>query len=492
MKKIAIIGAGIGGLSSAIILADKDFEIDIYEKNSGPGGKASSISMSGFRFDTGPSFITMPFVIENLFQSAGEHLREYIDIEPLDILCKYFFNDGTIINAYADRDRFADEIETKTTEKRENVFNFLNYCKKIYDLTSDVFLFNDLFSAKNYLNLKSLKTLLNIRRIDSSRTMNAAIRSYFTDEKVIQIFSRYATYNGSNPFKAPATLNIISDVEYNKGGYYLKGGMYELTKALHKIAVRKKIKFRFNSKVSRILIDNKKVKGISINDIEKDYGIIISNSDTAYTYRYLLNDFETKNAKRYSKLEPSSSAVVFYWGMKIKSDLLNVHNILFSGDYKKEFEIMFNDKSICDDPTIYIYISSKFSKDDAPEGYENWFVMVNAPYNTNQNWDEILTRLKTNILNKIKSFLKTDISNLIVFEKILTPADIECETLSNKGSIYGISSNTKMAAFMRQRNKSKEYDGLYFCGGSAHPGGGIPLVILSGKITAELIIRNEL
>jgi phytoene dehydrogenase-like protein len=178
--------------------------------------------------------------------------------------------------------------------------------------------------------------------------------------------------------------------------------------------------------------------------------------------------------------------------VKIKSDLLIVHNILFSGDYKREFEIMFKDKNICDDPTIYIYISSKFSKDDAPEGYENWFVMVNAPYNTNQNWDEILTGLKTNILNKIKSFLEIDISSLIVFEKILTPADIETETLSNKGSIYGISSNTKMAAFMRQRNKSKEYKGLYFCGGSVHPGGGVPLVILSGKIAAELIIRKEL
>ncbi len=492
MKKAAIIGAGLGGISAGIMLAARGFEIDIYEKNSGPGGKASSISESGFRFDTGPSLITMPFVIEDLFKSAGENISEYLNIKPLDILCKYFFGDGTIINAFADQHMFADEIETKTSEKRENLFMFLDYCRNIYKLTSEVFLFNDLYSLKNYLNLKSVKTLFNIQKMDYSRTMDKAVRGYFTDEKVIQIFDRYATYNGSNPFEAPATLNIISDVEYNKGGYYIKGGMYELTKALYELSIRKRIIFYFNSKVSRILIENKKVNGVLVNGAEKRYDIVISNSDAAYTYKYLLNDKNSKNAKRYSQLEPSSSAIVFYWGVKIKSDLLIVHNILFSGDYKKEFEIMFKDKNICDDPTIYIYISSKFSKDDAPEGYENWFVMVNAPYNTNQNWDEILTGLKTNILNKINSFLEIDISNLIVFEKILTPADIETETLSNKGSIYGISSNTKMAAFMRQRNKSKEYKGLYFCGGSVHPGGGVPLVILSGKIAAELIIRKEL
>jgi phytoene desaturase len=499
-------------LSAAIRLAHAGYDVTVFEKNPTPGGKARSIEQSGFRFDTGPSLITMPFVINELFESVGENPADWLTLNKLTNLCKYFYPDGTILNAFSDKDKFAAEIEANTTEKRDALYKYLEYCKIIYDLTADIFLFKDLYSAKTYSNLKALKTLFKLLKIDSFRTMNEANRSFFKDEKIIQLFNRYATYNGSDPYKCPATLNIISHVEYSIGGYYASGGMFSLTDAIYRLALKKGVKFMFNSPVEKIITDGKTVKGILTGGNEIPSDIVISNADVYSTYGKLLSDTKSSAAKKYNKLEPSSSALVFYWGVNITSNKLETHNILFSGNYKKEFEELFDKETYPTDPTIYIYISSKFSPGDAPAGKENWFVMVNAPNSEMSNdkaqmsnvkikditppflvlsptTNNQIQNLKEIILTKIKALTGYDIKDKIKSESIMTPHDIEDETGSYRGSIYGISSNSRNAAFLRQPNVSKHYKGLYFTGGSAHPGGGIPLVILSGKITAEKIIQ---
>lgn len=492
-KSISIIGSGLGGLSAAIRLAYAGYDVTVYEKNPTPGGKARSVTQNGFRFDTGPSLITMPFVINELFESVGENPAEWLTLNKLTNLCRYFYPDGTILNAYSDKEKFAAEIETNTTERREAIFKYLEYCKTIYELTADIFLFKDLYSAKTYTNLRALKTLFKLPKIDSFRTMNEANRSFFKDEKIIQLFNRYATYNGSDPYKCPATLNIISHVEYTIGGYYASGGMYSLTDALYRLALKKGVKFNFSSPVEKIITDGKNVNGILTGGKEILSDVVISNADVYSTYGKLLNDTKSSAAKKYIKLEPSSSALVFYWGINVTSQKLDTHNILFSADYKKEFEELFDKKLYPTDPTIYIYISSKFSSGDAPAGKENWFVMINAPNNTSSNAKAQMSneKIKETILNKIKALTGYDLRDKIETESIMTPQDIEEETGSYSGSIYGISSNSRNAAFLRQRNMSKQYKGLYFTGGSAHPGGGIPLVILSGKITAEKIMNSE-
>ncbi|NOS83759.1 MAG: phytoene desaturase [Ignavibacteria bacterium] len=492
-KSISIIGSGLGGLSAAIRLAHAGYAVTVYEKNPTPGGKARSISQNGFRFDTGPSLITMPFVINELFESVGENPADWLTLNKLTNLCRYFYPDGTILNAYSDKEKFAAEIEANTTEKKEALFKYLEYCKTIYELTADIFLFKDLYSAKTYSNLKALKTLFKLPKIDSFRTMNEANRSFFKDEKIIQLFNRYATYNGSDPYKCPATLNIISHVEYTIGGYYASGGMYSLTDALYRLAVKKGVKFNFSSPVEKIITNGKNVKGILDGGKEIFANKVISNADVYSTYGKLLNDSRSSAAKKYNKLEPSSSALVFYWGVNVTSDKLDTHNILFSSDYKKEFEELFDKKTYPTDPTIYIYISSKFSPGDAPTGKENWFVMINAPNSTSSNSKDQMSneKIKDILLTKINTLTGYDIKDKIESESVMTPQDIEDQTGSYKGSIYGISSNSRNAAFFRQSNKSKHYHGLYFTGGSAHPGGGIPLVILSGKITAEKLMNSE-
>ncbi len=489
-KKICVIGAGLGGLSASIRLANKGFEVDLYEQSSTPGGKAGEINESGYRFDTGPSLLTMPQVLKDLFTECGENIQEYLILNRLELICKYFYPDKSIINAYSDVDKFGKEINETTSDNSESLNKYLNYCKTIYDLAGDLFLTKNPSSISTYINSKAIKTLLNIRKIDPLRTVHSANADFFTDSKLIQLFDRYATYNGSNPYLAPATLNIIPHVEYNLGSYIPNGGIYAITKSLWKLAEKKGVNIFLNQKVDEIILEKKEAKAIKINDKIIKYDNIISNVDVNYTFKNLIKNFNSYESKRYSKKRPSFSGLVFYWGIKTEFKELETHNILFSSDYRNEFEDLFINKTIYNDPTIYIYISSKLNKNDAPSGKENWFVMVNAPHIHNQNWAEEVTTGRYNIIKKINKFLNTDIEKLIEFERVISPVDIQNKTGSYLGSIYGIASNDKFTAFMRQSNKSRSIKNLYFCGGSAHPGGGIPLVILSGKIVSDIIVSE--
>ncbi|HCY75464.1 MAG TPA: phytoene desaturase [Ignavibacteriales bacterium] len=486
-KKICVIGAGLGGLSAAIRLANRGFEVDLYEQNITSGGKAGEIKERGYRFDTGPSLLTMPHVIKDLFSECGENIDDYLRINRLELICKYFFPDGSIINAYSDQDKFGKEIEENTADNSESLNKYLTYCKTIYDLAGDLFLTKDPSSISTYLNSKALKTLLNVGKIDPFRTINEANESFFKDQRLVQLFNRYATYNGSNPYLAPATLNIIPHVEYNQGSFIPVGGIYSISKALNKLAEKKGVNIFLNQKVDEIILENREAKAIKVNDKIIKYDKIISNVDVNFTFKNLIKNFNSRESRRYEKKLPSFSGLVFYWGIKKEFPELETHNILFSKDYRKEFDDLFDNKKIHNDPTVYIYISSKLNKDDAPAGKENWFVMVNAPHIQNQNWESEVKSARKNVIKKINNFLNTDIESLIEFEKIMSPVDIQNRTGSYLGSIYGISSNDKFAAFMRQSNKSKTVKNLYFCGGSAHPGGGIPLVILSGKIVSDII-----
>jgi phytoene desaturase len=490
-KRIGIIGAGLGGLSAAIRLANIGFDVDLYEQNTTPGGKASEINENGYRFDTGPSLLTMPDVIKDLFNECGEKFDDYIQLIKLDLICKYFYPDNSIINAFANVEDFSNEIEQNTVDNLDSLKKYLNYCETIYDFAGDLFLTKSPKSISTYLNKEALNTLLHINKIDPFRTMNEANSSYFEDSKLVQLFNRYGTYSGSNPYLAPATLNIIPHVEYSLGSFIPKDGIFSITKALWKLAEKKGVNIFLNQKINEIVVEQKKATAIKVNNRIEKYDKIISNVDVNFTFQNLIKNFSSNESRSYKKKEASFSGLVFYWGVNNQFAELETHNILFSSDYRKEFDTLFIAKTIPIDPTIYIYISSKLITADAPTGKENWFVMVNAPHIYNQDWESEVKLSRSNIVKKINNTLNTSIEDYIEFENILTPNDIQNRTGSYLGSIYGIASNDKFAAFMRQSNKSKSIKNLYFCGGSTHPGGGIPLVILSGKIVADLIKKED-
>lgn len=491
-KKAIVIGAGIAGIAAAIRLQLKGYQVLCLENNSYPGGKLSEINKEGFRFDAGPSLFTMPQYVDELFLLANKNPREHFNYLPLEKTCVYFYEDGTKLTAYADKEKFKKEMHEKLNLSHHALEKFLQKSKTIYDITYHVFLERSLHRLKTFLRWPTIQSIFRLPQIDAMRSMNKANEEILQSDKAVQFFNRYATYNGSNPYKAPATLNVIHHLEHEFGAWLPKNGMYHITDSLVKLAESLGVKFQYQTKVNRIIHDSKKVSGIECTHQNKNEfyqaDIVVSNMDVYHTYKKLLNDI--KAPESILNQTKSSSALIFYWGINKSFDQLDVHNIFFSKDYKHEFDCI-DAAKITDDPTVYINITSKKIKSDAPENAENWFVMINVPNNQNQNWDELIATSRENIIKKLSRILNTDIAPLIVCEDILDPRSIEAKTSSHRGALYGNSSNNQFAAFLRHSNKSSKLKGLYFCGGSVHPGGGIPLALLSAKICTDFIEHVE-
>jgi phytoene desaturase len=490
-KRVAVVGGGLGGLSAAIRLAHAGYSVDLYDQQTMVGGKAGTRSVGGFRFDTGPSLLTMPPVFSQLFEEVGERLTDHLEFLPLAPICHYFFDDGTRLLSYSQQERFAEEIDAKTLDSGRALGRYIAYGERIYRNAAETFLWNSLHELSSYLKVFSPKGMLSLGKIDPFRSMDAANRSFFADPRMVQLFNRYATYNGSSPYEVPATLNIIPYVEYGQGGYAVAGGIYAIPAALERLARKLGVNLFLDTRVERILHRRNRIHGIRVAGEQLDYDIVLSNADVLRTYEDLLEDPQARLARRYRRLEPSSSGLVFFWGMERSNPELGVNNIFFSGDYPREFRELFVERICPVDPTVYVNITSKVTPADAPEQGENWFVLINAPCDRGQDWAAEVAASRERILTRVKQALGRSVEGAIAVEEILSPPDIQRNTGSHMGSLYGISSNTPMAAFLRHPNRSRSYRGLYFCGGSAHPGGGMPLAILSGKIAADLIRRHE-
>ncbi|WP_025145557.1 1-hydroxycarotenoid 3,4-desaturase CrtD [Pedobacter jeongneungensis] len=481
--KAIIIGTGIAGIASAIRLSIKGYEVDVFEASSKAGGKLGEIKMNSFRFDAGPSLFTMPQYVDELFKLAGKNPEDYFKYIKLKEICRYFYEDGLRLNASSDLDKFAREIEEKTNSTAAEVQRYLKKSDTIYEITHRVFLERSLHKLKSYLHWDTLKSIFRFGQIDAFRTQAKANKSFFRDERMTQLFNRYATYNGSNPYQAPATLNVIPHFEYHFGAFIPQDGMYGIVKALVKLAEELGIRFHYNQKVEEILYTNEskpKINGVKVNDKTYKADVVISNLDIWFTYKNLLKAIP--EPKKLLNQERSSSALIFYWGMDGNYSDLGLHNIFFTEDYQKEFNAIWKDKTIYDDPTVYINISAKHIRGDAPPDGENWFVMINVPSNNGQNWDQLIKEAKANIIKKVSRILNRNIEKDIICEQILDPRTIESKTGSYQGSLYGNSSNNQFSAFLRHSNFSSKVKNLYFCGGSVHPGGGIPLALLSAKI----------
>ncbi len=498
-RKAIIVGAGIAGIASAIRLSTKGYEVSVFEANVYPGGKLSEFSQDGYRFDAGPSLFTLPALVEELFLSAGKKTEEHFKYIKLNTVCHYFWEDGTRITAWADKEEFAQEIAEKLGENPATVLNFLQQSAEKYDITERLFLKRSLHKIRTWFNADAFKGYLNFGKLEVFRTMNQANEQIFKHTKLVQLFNRYATYNGSDPYQTPATLNIIPHLEYNIGAFFPERGMYDITLSLVKLAKEMGVRFYYNLPVEEIIVENQMVKGVRVANKNLTFmphtlhshftnipaDIVVSNMDIVNTYRKLL---KSQPAPEKLLVQPkSSSALIFYWGIRKSFPELDLHNIFFSQDYKKEFACIFQEKTISDDPTVYINITSKYKPDDAPAGCENWFTMINVPNNDGQNWDELIAAARKNIISKLSRILKTDIELLIETEDVLDPRSIESKTGSWQGALYGNSSNNRYAAFLRHANFSSEVKNLYFVGGSVHPGGGIPLALSSAKIATDMV-----
>lgn len=486
--KAIIIGSGIAGLAAAIRLKVGGYEVKVFEANSYPGGKLSAIAKDGFRFDAGPSLFTLPEYIDELFNLARKNPVEHFNYIRIDKACDYFYEDGTHLAAWASPYDFALEVESKTGVAKEIILKKLQTAALRYEKASRIFLENDLRNTKTWLSKEVAAALFQIYQLGIFSSMHHENAADFTDERLVQLFDRFATYNGSDPYRAPGILNSIPHLEHNKGTYFPVGGMQAITESLYKLSLELSVDFAFNAKVEEVIIQNGKATGIVFQNITEQADVIFCNMDVFHAYQKLLPN--QKAPKRILNQERSSSALIFYWGINKTFEQLGLHNIFFSKNYHEEFEHIFQKHGVYNDPTVYINISSKYEATDAPPGCENWFVMINAPANTGQDWDAIIFETRKNIISKLSRMLKTDIESLIVTEDLLEPRTIESKTSSYQGSIYGTSSNSQFAAFLRHPNQNSSIKNLYFCGGSVHPGGGIPLSLLSAKISTNMLLNK--
>lgn len=490
---ITIIGAGIGGLSAACLLAAKGHNVTILEKNDTIGGKMNEVRSGGYRFDTGPSLFTMPHILDGLFRKCGTSIEEQLKLIPLRINCRYFYPDGVIFDNYANQRDTLSEIEKIAPEDAAAYSKFLGYCESLYKKTSDSFIFNPLYDWSDLTKLN----LLSFFGIDAFTTVSKRVDTYFKSNYLRQFFKRFTTYNGSSPYLAPATLNVIPHVELNQGGYYVEGGLYQVALSLLNLAVSMGVTIQVTSHVDRIHILGARVKGVETTSGELyETDLVVANCDATETILNLIDDasISLKRKESVARLEPSSSGFVILLGVKKHFDQLRHHNIFFSQDYKEEFNQIFHENRLPEDPTIYIANTSYTDSGHAPEGCSNLFVLVNAPYLTDEENPQeasLYHAYADHVIQKLEKCGLDGLFSSIELRHLITPKDFYQNYLSNKGSIYGTSSNSRMSAFIRPRNKSREIKGLYFVGGSTHPGGGIPLAVQSAHNAVELIHRYE-
>ena len=465
-------------------MAAHGYEVDVFEANPYPGGKLSEFRLGGYRFDAGPSLFTMPMYVDELYRLAEPVKTPPLSYRRLDVVCHYFWEDGVRLHAHAAPEEFAREAADVLGVDPQAILRALADSRRKYELTGRTFLERSLHRPATWLSREVGSALLQLPSLDIFQSMHQVNQRQLQHPKLVQLFDRFATYNGSNPYRAPGILNIIPHFEHHFGAYFPQGGMHAITDHLYRLALEGGVRFHFEQPVSEIRVEKGRASALVVGERTLRYDRIVSNMDVFFTYRRLLPG--QKAPERILAQEKSTSALIFYWGIRKEFPELGLHNIFFSEDYREEFDLLGRGR-ISDDPTVYVNITQKYESGDAPAGCENWFTMINVPYNSGQDWDALIARSRKNVLDKLSRILGRAIEPLIEEEALLDPRTIESRTNSHLGALYGTSSNDRMAAFLRHANFSSRIEDLYFCGGSVHPGGGIPLCLLSARIVDQLM-----
>lgn len=487
-KRVIIVGAGLGGLSAAALLGSAGYTVDIHEKNSHAGGKLNELKQDGFTFDLGPSILTLPHCFERLFSASGRVMRDYIPLRPLRPHWRNFFEDGTVVDlapGAAGRELIKRQFGERAARRVER---FLDYSSGQYDIIARGYFEQGLDTFREFRSYYSWKEIL--FKLDFLRSMHRGVAGRIKDPYLRDIFDFFIKYVGSSARRAPAFMNLMPTIQYRWDLWYVDGGMYNIARGLVKLLEELGVTIHLNSEVAEITVENSTATGIRTADgLEIQADAVISNMEVLPAYRELLNLPEDFTAPLEKKFEPACSGLVLDIGVKKRYPRLAHHNFFFSGDQKEHFASVFEKHRIPDDPTLYVVCASRTDPSVAPDGCEAIKILPHIPWiNPDNPPDPALYRkLRDRILAKMERIGLSGLRDNIISEHMWTPYDIEKNYRSNRGSIYGIVSDRRKNMAFKFPKKSSVADNLYFAGGSVNPGGGMPMVLLSGQHCARLV-----
>jgi phytoene desaturase len=479
-ERVAIIGGGVGGLATAIRLRSTGYDVTIFERNEVVGGKLAAYGRDGYTFDVGPSLITWPGVFDEVFRRADTTLAEQVDLVRLDPQFSYRWNDGSLLTVPDGDDDTAAAFEEFAPGAGEQWRAFDAQGRRIWDVSLRTFFAGPM--SNPWSLAKRMRSPFDLSAIDPMRSLHRSAESHFDDPRLVQWADRYATYSGSSPYSAPATLACIPHIEARYGCWYPMGGLDALRAAFERVAIDVGVEIRTGTEVTAITSTDR-VTGVVLADgTTEPAGIVVANTDAEHLYADLLPDPDA--LARVRRAKRSTSGFVLCVGVRGLTPNVSHHNVWFSESYRAEYDQL-DAGGLADDPTIYACVSSVTDPSQAPSGCENWFLLVNTPpgiaVDADAYGDLVLDRLAAH---------RVDLRDRIEFRHTMTPADIARRYRSPGGAIYGSSSNGKRAAFVRPANRGSRA-GLYLVGGSSHPGGGLPLVTTSARIVAEMIEHDR-
>lgn len=489
-KRVVVIGAGLGGLSAAIALASEGFVVELVEKNDKVGGKLNIMTKDGFTFDLGPSILTMPQVFEALFTRAGKNMHDYVGIETVTPHWRNFFEDGTVVDLTPDEQEQRREFEKLGPKTADEFARFMAYSKQISDTVEAGYFAKGLDSFWELVKFYGVRRSL--QNFDVFRSMDQGVRRFISNPKLVEILNYFIKYVGSSPYDSPALMNLLPHIQAEYGLWYVKGGMYGMAQAMERLAIELGVNIRLNSEVTQIEQQNQRATAVKLKDgsvLAAD--IVVSNMEVIPAMQQLLNS-PAKALKKMQRFEPSCSGLVLHLGVNRIYPQLAHHNFFYSDQPEQHFDAVFHKHTLSEDPTIYLVAPVKTDPSQAPEGCEIIKILPHIPHLDPEKplSAEDYLALRERVLIKLERMGLTDLRQHIVTEEYWTPLDIQARYYSNLGSIYGVVADRKKNLGFKAPQRSDELSNLYFVGGSVNPGGGMPMVTMSGQLVRDKILAD--
>ncbi|MCS6992372.1 MAG: phytoene desaturase family protein [Anaerolineales bacterium] len=486
-----VIGAGIGGIATAARLAKNGYSVTVLEKNAQAGGRCNQIVREGHRFDIGPTLFLMPEVWEETFQALGERMSDHLDLRRIDPTYKVHFEDGLQLQLTSDIGKMQDQLEAVEKTAFTGFLSYIAEGARHYKISLEKFVGRNFYSLLEYFSLSNLPLIFQLKALDKHYRNTSR---YFKDERLKAAFTFQNMYLGLSPYDAPATYSLLQYTELAEGVWYPMGGMYAAIQALTRIAEKLGVRFIYNAPVKTIQVQGSQVLFVETEDGARYAGdIFVGNADLPYIYDQLLPD--RAEARKLDEKLYTCSTIMFYWGVDKQYPQIAHHNVFLAGDYKASFDRIFQDHTLPDAPSFYVHAPARTDPAAAPAGQDTLYVLVPVGHldaRTRQDWDAMVKRARETVFARLEKEMGiNDLREHIKFEITYTPLTWQQQFNLQKGAAFGLSHNFWQVGYLRPHNRHAKYRNLYFAGASTHPGTGLPIVLLSARLTTERILKEK-